>query len=148
GIEPDLDPETGQRRHDVGEDDGSVEAKPAHRLQGDLGRDRRRLHRLLEAVLLAEAAVFGEVPAGLAHEPDRGPCQRLAPEGTQESHPTLSSNAAASPLATRSRMPSRWGSIRNQLSKGEGGTRIPRRRAAWKKRANQSRSTPETSSQS
>ena len=57
---------------------------PRHRLERHLRAELRRPGQLEEAVALAERAVLGKRPAGLPHEPDRRPLDRLAPAGADE----------------------------------------------------------------
>ena len=67
-------------RHDVGEEHRRVDAVPAHRLERHLRAELRRAGELEERVALAQRAVLGQRPAGLAHEPDRRALDRLAPQ--------------------------------------------------------------------
>ena len=78
--EVELDAEGGQRAHDVGEHDRRVEREALERHQRDLGRERGVARERLEAVLLAERAVFGEISTGLAHDPERPARHGLAPD--------------------------------------------------------------------
>ena len=82
--ELDVDAHAEDGRHDVGEEDGRVDAVPAHRLQRHLRAELRRSRDLEEAVLLPQRAVLGQRAARLAHEPDRRPLGRLAPQRADE----------------------------------------------------------------
>ncbi len=81
-LHVDAHPEDG--RHDVGEEDGGVDAVPAHRLQRHLRAELGGSGNLEEAVLLSQRAVLGQRAAGLPHEPDRRPLGRLAPQRANE----------------------------------------------------------------
>ena len=73
-------------RHDedVREQDRGVEAEAPDRLQRDLGGAARVVAEIEErAGLGAQLAVFREIAAGLAHEPDRRRPDRLAAEHAQ-----------------------------------------------------------------
>ena len=72
GDDVEVDTDRRQRHHDVGEEDRGVDAVAAHRLQGDLGDQVGPAARLEHADALADRAVLGQRPAGLAHEPHRG----------------------------------------------------------------------------
>ena len=76
----DVDPHAQHRRDDVGEEHGRVNAVPPHRLESHLGAELRRVRNLEERVAFAQSAILGERPAGLAHEPHRGPLDLLAPQ--------------------------------------------------------------------
>ena len=79
-----VDPDRRERRNDVAEHDRRIEGHAAERLQGDLDGQLGLADRLEDVSLPPGLAVLGEVPAGLAHEPDRGPVDRLAPERSEE----------------------------------------------------------------
>src|SRR5258708_2827619 len=64
---------------------GGIERETAHRLQRDLGRQPGRAHHLQERTLRLEGAILRQVAAGLAHDPDRRPVERLAGAGGEES---------------------------------------------------------------
>ena len=83
-LEVEVDAEGRNRAHDVGEHDRRVEGKAPERLQGDLGRELRLARELLEAVALAKRPVFGEIAAGLTHDPKRPARDRLARDGALE----------------------------------------------------------------
>ena len=76
GLDLDVDPGHDQRQHDVGEEDRGVHPVPADRLQGDLGDQVRVLAGLEHRRPGAQRPVLRQRPAGLAHEPDRGPAHR------------------------------------------------------------------------
>ena len=59
-----------ERRRDVGEQDRGVDAEPAHRLESDLGAQRRVAGDLDERGVLADRPELRQRAAGLAHEPD------------------------------------------------------------------------------
>ena len=70
-----------QRDHDVGKEDAGVHVVAADRLQGDL-RGQFGLQAGFEhADALAHLAVFGQRPAGLAHEPHRAAARGTSPVG-------------------------------------------------------------------
>ncbi len=71
-VEFEVEPHGLHGDEDVGEEDGRVEAEQVDGLQGDLGAQLRPLAQFEEADPAAHPLVFGQVAAGLAHEPDRG----------------------------------------------------------------------------
>ena len=72
---------------DVGKQDGGIEGKPAQWLEGDLGRQRGSAHEVGEGMPGLELAVFRQVAAGLAHDPDRRPLERAAGAGGEKAFP-------------------------------------------------------------
>jgi hypothetical protein len=84
-LDPDGDPDCGDRHHDVGEHDRRVERHPSKGLQGELDGDLGLADRVQDVAIAAELPVLGEVASGLAHEPDRGAVDGLAPERSEES---------------------------------------------------------------
>ena len=54
------------------------------RLEGDLGGERGGAHHFKEGGLRLEGAIFGEVTAGLAHDPERGALEGGAGKGGEE----------------------------------------------------------------
>ena len=84
GIEVELDAERRHRAHDVRKDDRRVERIALERHQRHLGRELRFAGELLEAVLLAELAVLGQIAPGLAHDPERPARHGLAANGFQQ----------------------------------------------------------------
>jgi hypothetical protein len=66
------------RNDDVGVEHGGVDAVAAHRLQGDLGRQLRLLDGIEDRPVAADGPVLGEAAPGLAHEPHRRACRRVA----------------------------------------------------------------------
>ena len=83
-IEIELDAERRHRAHDVGEHNCRVERKALQRHQRDFGRELGVARERLEAVLLAELAVLGQVAAGLAHDPERPARHGFAADGFQQ----------------------------------------------------------------
>ncbi len=73
-----------QRQQDVGEEDGGVDAQDVDRLDGHLGGELGGLAEGEEVHLLADGAVFGEIAAGLAHQPDGAPLGRLPAAGSEK----------------------------------------------------------------
>ena len=70
---------------DVGEQDGGVEVVAGQGLQSDLAGQAGVLAQIEEAAgAFARLAVFGQVAAGLAHQPDRGVVGGLAQQRAQE----------------------------------------------------------------
>ena len=72
GLDAHADAGEAQRHHDVGEEDGGVDAVAAHRLEGDLGGEGR-VEAGVEhgrAGALAQGPVLGQGAARLSHEPD------------------------------------------------------------------------------
>ena len=55
--------------HDVGEQDGGIDAVAPDRLEGELGRERRIGDGREDGAFPAGGAVLGQRPPGLAHEP-------------------------------------------------------------------------------
>ena len=92
-----LDAHAEDGRHDVGEEDGGVDAVPAHRLQRHLRAELRRPRDLEEAVLLSQRAVLGQRAPRLPHEPDRRALGRLAPQTRTRSGSTLRRRWARGP---------------------------------------------------
>jgi hypothetical protein len=74
-----------QRGEDVGEDDRGIEVEPVNRLQrhldGDLGC---AAHRQEVAGTTTDLTVLRQVPARLAHDPDRRPIDRFTTASLQE----------------------------------------------------------------
>ncbi len=70
---------------DVGEQDGRVQLEPLQRLQRHFAGEFRILRQRHEAAGAgAGGAVFGQVAAGLAHDPDRRGVGGLTAQGAQE----------------------------------------------------------------
>jgi hypothetical protein len=88
-------------QQDVGEDDGRIERKPAHWLQGGF---RRHLGIVAEGDEVAgprpELAVLRQRPAGLAHQPDRRPIEGFTGQGAQQAG-RLAHGRLKSPSAPR-----------------------------------------------
>ena len=90
GTDPglDADPDSGQaqRHHDVGEEDGGVDAVAAHRLEGNLGgllgAQADVEHGGARAA--AQRPVLGQGAPGLAHEPHGRAVGALAVQGAQQ----------------------------------------------------------------
>jgi MiaB/RimO family radical SAM methylthiotransferase len=77
-LDVEVDADRLERQHDVGEEDGGVDAVPAHRLEGDLD-DHLGVHARLEhADALADREVLRQRPPGLSHEPHRASRRHLA----------------------------------------------------------------------
>ena len=83
---PDLESHADRRERadDVGEQDRGVDAVAAHRLQGDLGSELRRMGDLQHPCLGAHGAVLRQRATRLTHEPHRDPLGRLAAVGSQQ----------------------------------------------------------------
>ena len=90
GADPglDADPDSGQaqRHHDVGEEDGGVDAVAAHRLEGDLGGLLGAQADVEHggALAAAQRPVLGQGAPGLAHEPHGRAVGALAVQGAQQ----------------------------------------------------------------
>ena len=90
GADPglDADPDSGQaqRHHDVGEEDGGVDAVAAHRLEGDLGGLLGAQADIEHggALAAAQRPVLGQGAPGLAHEPHGRAVGALAVQGAQQ----------------------------------------------------------------
>jgi hypothetical protein len=67
---------------DIGKDDCRIElGKALQRLERDLGRRVRIIDEVDKtALLLPKLAIFGQIPAGLAHHPHRHRVTTLAAE--------------------------------------------------------------------
>ena len=78
GHDIQFDARGAQRHDDVGEQDGGVDAVPAHRLQGDLTDQLRIEAGGQHAVLCAQRPVLGQRTTGLPHEPHRNPARLTA----------------------------------------------------------------------
>ena len=73
-----------QGRHDVTEQDRCIELEPPQRLQGDLRGQLGFASQRLEVHFGAQLAVFRQIAARLAHDPDRvyaTPAARGTPRG-------------------------------------------------------------------
>jgi hypothetical protein len=73
-----------RERQDVGEQDRRVERETIERLQRHFGRVVGILREAEETAGAARRVVFGQIAAGLAHQPDRRVVGRLAQKRTQE----------------------------------------------------------------
>ena len=71
-------------KQDVGENDRRVDPEAVHRQHRHLGCGLGRLAEVEEAEPFADRPVFGEVAAGLPHQPHRRGLGRLAPAGTEK----------------------------------------------------------------
>ncbi len=84
-LEPDLLAQGVGHHQDVGEQDRRIEAVAPDRLQGDLDGHIRREAELEETLRPGpQLAVFRQVAAGLAHQPDWRAGQALASERPQQ----------------------------------------------------------------
>ena len=75
--ELEVEPHRLEDREEVAEDDRRIDAEPCDGRDHHLGGEPRRLAQFEEADLVADGPVFGEVAAGLPHQPDGGPFHRL-----------------------------------------------------------------------
>ena len=82
--ELDVDTHAENGRHDVGEHHRRIHVVTANRLQRHLGAQLRRAGDVEERMPLADRAVLRQRPPRLAHEPDGGALDRLAPRGAHE----------------------------------------------------------------
>ncbi len=72
-------------REDVGKQNRGIERIAIDRLQGDFAGDLGiRAHFQKAARARARRPVFGQIPAGLAHQPDRPARRGLAQQGAQQ----------------------------------------------------------------
>jgi hypothetical protein len=83
-LDPHRHADRGDRHHDVGEQDRGVERHATERLQRQFDDVFGLAARLQDVRGAAELPVFGEVAAGLAHEPHRRAVDRLVSERAQE----------------------------------------------------------------
>ena len=150
GLDPQTDAHRLERQHDVGEQDGRVDAELADRHQRDLGAQVRGLGELQDPVALAELPVGGERPARLAHEPDRRGVDRLAPAGAHEAvvHAALASNATRAAAIVASISAGPWAIDGNHASNCDGGRNTPWSSIEPKKRAYAARSAASASAAS
>ena len=96
----DSEPDGGKGHDDVGEQDGRVDAVTSHGLHRELGGELRIGDRLEDVALAAKAAVLGQRPPGLAHEPHRRALHRRAPAGPQKgANPAPARQDSIPPLA-------------------------------------------------
>ena len=86
GLDADPDPGQAQRHHNVGEEDGGVDAVAAHRLEGDLGGPLGTQAEVEHggARAAAQGPVLGQGAPGLAHEPHGRAVGALAVQGAQQ----------------------------------------------------------------
>ena len=97
GFEPEIHPDAASvaervalaeslgDHEDVGEENRGVEAGEAmERLERHFGGERGGAHHFKERGLRLERAIFGQVAAGLAHDPERGALEGRAGEGGEE----------------------------------------------------------------
>src|ERR1019366_857013 len=97
-----------QGSHNVGEDNCSVDTEALHRLQRYLGAQLRLSADFEQSVGFPDGPILRQGAAGLAHEPYRGPIDRLPPEGGNEAalatrgtdHPVTRSSTSASGRCT------------------------------------------------
>ena len=83
--EPQLLAESLRDDEDVGEQDRSVEAEAANRLERDLGSKLGIVAQRQEAAGLGpDLAILGQIAPGLTHQPDRGNLERLAGQCAQK----------------------------------------------------------------
>ena len=73
-----------ERKQEVGEDDGGVDAENFSGGDGDFGGDCGLLADFEQGMLLANGAVLGHVASGLAHEPDGSAIDGLGLAGANE----------------------------------------------------------------
>src|SRR6266581_442169 len=92
-----------ERQQDVGEQDGGVDGEATDRLERDLGGEVGRVTQLEQRVLLAQRAIFREVTARLAHEPDRGGVDGLAATRPQKAGKLSGQPSARAPPQRRGR---------------------------------------------
>ena len=90
-------PQRSQGDQQVREQDRRIHLDAAQRLQRDLRGQVRLTANLEQAVAFPQRPVLGHVPAGLAHEPDRGCVHRLQPAGLKEpaAHAAVTSDCAS-----------------------------------------------------
>ena len=106
GLNVTSDAHGRQRHEDVGKQDGGVHVQAAHGLHRDLARQLRRPAAGEEVGLLAKRAIFGQVAAGLAHDPDRRAFDALLAAGARKqrvAHRTASSDSATAAPSPRCR---------------------------------------------
>ena len=72
------------QEQDVGENDRRIDPEAVHRQHRHLGCGLGRLAEVEEAEPFADRPVFGEVAAGLPHQPRRRVLGRLAPAGAEK----------------------------------------------------------------
>ena len=73
-----------ERKQEVGEDDGGVDAEKLGGGDGDFGGECRLLADFEQGMLLANGAVLGHVASCLAHEPDGSAVDGLGLAGANE----------------------------------------------------------------
>ena len=73
-----------ERQEDVGEEDRGIQLEPPQRLQRHFSGEVRRPAQVQKIDAAAQFAVFRQVAAGLAHDPEWRAVHRFAPAGTQE----------------------------------------------------------------
>ena len=77
---------------DVGKQDRAVEAEAADRLERDLGGRLAVVDQLEEPALLGpQRAIFGQVAAGLTHQPDRAARPRFHRASVSRRRPGIGS---------------------------------------------------------
>src|SRR5690606_18647548 len=130
---------------DVAEEDGRVDAVPAHRLEGDLGDEVGGPARLQHRHTLPDLPVLRQRAAGLAHEPHRGERHRLLPgrphqgavggragrrvggrrSGCRGGHGAILARPGGAPLPGVSEDTLRLGSVVSRIQGGRGGVAGP-----------------------
>ena len=102
-----VDADRLERHDDVGEEDRRVDAVAADRLQRDLGDEVGGRAGVEHLVALAELAVLGQRPAGLAHEPHRRVRDGLAAARPEEGGVVRGGGRSGHPLDRPTRLTAR-----------------------------------------
>ena len=94
GDDVDAEADGGDRHHDVGVEDGGVDAVAPHGLQGELGGEVGLGDRVEDGAVASERPVLGQRAPGLAHEPDRHPSCGSLRQAARNGEPPRRAGAA------------------------------------------------------
>ena len=84
GRELQVDAHRFEDQQQVGEDDGRIDAEPLDRGEHDLGGEVGILAQIEKRGRSPQFAILGHIAAGLPHQPDGRPLDRLAADGLHQ----------------------------------------------------------------
>jgi hypothetical protein len=82
--ELEFEPHRFEQRQEVAEDDRRIDPEPLDRGNHHFGGEPRRLAEFEKPDLRPDLPVFRQIPAGLPHQPDGRPLDRLAAAGFEQ----------------------------------------------------------------